>query len=263
MATVRQKWREAIAALRWEEWALRAFLEKNSNLPGPRSNLELAAALADEAASAGEPARDLLLRWAAIPDFEAPFGGRAEFVPGAALQALGVIAVLPEWRARCLAALRSATVDPRWRVRESAAIGLQRLGERELGVYCDEVRAWAASPSALVLRAALVALAHPPVLHDAAVVALGWEAAEAGLERLRRGPIESAEARRILTLALSFAPSVFTAASPVIGFRNLARWADVPELVVKKIVVSNLRKARLAKAHPEECEAVAARLLED
>jgi len=257
MTTVRERWRRELEAVGFEAGPLRALLEKHSGLPGPRANLELAAALGDLAAGADAAGRRLLLQWARLGPDEAPHGTRAEYVPVAALCALGVLAVGPSERERYTEVLRAAAIDPRWRMREAAALGLQRLGELDTPGLCALLRPWLADASDLQLRLVMVTVAHPPILDDAGVRAVGWDAAERALERVRGHHTEDAETLRILVAALSFTPSVYAAAEPREGFRRLARWAEAREVAVKKLVVANLRKARLAKRYPDECERVA------
>lgn len=257
MTTVRERWRRELEAVGFDAAPLRALLEQHSGLPGPRANLELAAALGDLAAGADAGGRRLLLAWARLSPDEAPHGTRAEYVPVAALCALGVLAASPPERDRCTEVLRAAAADPRWRMREAAALGLQRLGELDTPGLVALLSSWLPDSSDLRLRLVMVTAAHPPILDDAGVRALGWDAAERALERVRRRQTEDAETLRILVAALSFAPSVYAAAEPREGFRRLGRWAEAREVAVKKLVVANLRKARLAKRYPDECERVA------
>jgi hypothetical protein len=257
MTTVRERWRRELEAVGFEAGPLRALLERHSGLPGPRSNLELAAALGDVAAGASAAGRKLLLGWSRLGPEEAPHGSRAEYVPMAAVCALGVLAADAEERSRYVEPLRAAAFDSRWRMREAAALGLQRLGELDTPGLVELLQPWASEESDLLLRLVMVTAAHPPILGAAGVCALGWEASERALERVRRRRTETTETLRILVAALSFAPSVYTAAEPREGFRHLARWAEAKETAVKKLVVANLRKARLAKRYPDECERVA------
>jgi hypothetical protein len=257
MTTVRDRWRRELEAVGFDPDLLRALLERHSGLPGPRANLELAAALGDLAAQADAAGRKVLLDWARLGPEAAPHGTRAEYVPVAAVCALGVLAARPAERARYVEPLRAAAFDPRWRMREAAALGLQRLGELDAAGLVALLRPWVVEESDLLLRLVMVTIAHPPLLDDAAVRVVGWDASERALERVRRRRTESAETLRILVAALSFAPSVYAAAEPREGFRRLGRWAEAREPAVKKIVVANLRKARLAKRYPDECERVA------
>src|SRR5439155_12418609 len=86
------------------------YLRKHSRLPGPRANLELVAAVADEADA------DRLWRLSASHD---------EFLALCGTAGLGRIALIEpdaviKW-------LHELAADPRWRVREGVAMALQRL----------------------------------------------------------------------------------------------------------------------------------------
>ncbi len=254
MGATRDRWRHEIESAGWDEARLRPLCERHSGLPGPRANLELAAALADAAAGAAEAARPLLVAWAALGPEEAPTGTRAEFLPFAAVQALGAVAAAPAGREAALALVHRAAADPRWRLRAAAAMAMQQLGRRDPALMRETLSAWLEGGSALVWRLALGALADPPLLDDPATVALAWEVAELALAGLRRGVVGSPEEARVLGQALAFAPSVFAAADPDRGFAHLARWAAAPEREVKKLVIANLRKARLARRFPDRCQ---------
>jgi len=250
-------------AIGWEEAALQDFLERNSALPGPRANLELAHAFAQFASTQPTAAADtMLLAWAGRSAEEAPFGGRGEFIPFVAVFALGVRVADPGARDRCLAAISMAAHDTRWRLREAAAIALQILGERDSTTLRHLAAKWVGNDP-WHLRAAMVGLSHPPLLTEPATLALAWSATDRAMALVRApgndGPPDVA-ALRSLSQALAFVPSVLVAAAPDEGFRRLARWADYPDIASKKLVMANLRKARLAKKYPEACTDVAERL---
>jgi hypothetical protein len=291
----RQDYARAVTELLDDPPALGRLLLARSGLPGPRGNLELAAALADAVAvrgPAGAPWGQLF-EWFALGPAEAPNHQPAVFLSFCALQALAALYLdaEPEAGARIVAALDRAAEDDRWRVREAAAMGLQRIGERDLPSFLALAERWAEAPSERWQRAALVALAHPPLLGEAAVVerALGltdgvlrgvelrarparvaqpdtdWADDEARparpAARGRRGAKAGAlaprsEDERVLLLALQFAPSVLVAAAPGPGFAMLRRWASSRSPLVQRIVVANLRKSRLARRFSSEIEEI-------
>jgi hypothetical protein len=306
MVRVREKYDRQLADIGWDERPLREYLERWSGLPGPRANLELAAAFAERAARLRSVESDALVEcWAGLTADAAPTGTAAEFLPFAAVQAVGALAADHAVRDRCLRLLADAAHDVRWRLREAAAFALQQLGERDIEAVRDLVAAWEGDDPQL-LRALLVGFAHPPILGDAATRGLGWRLAERALVRVRQGhtgatavdpadidpdddigleadsgpkaglaaevgsrgrgvmrPHEEGEERRILSAALGFVPSVLVAADPDDGFRRLRRWAALPEREAKKLVLANLRKARLAKSFPERCAEIAEELWTD
>jgi hypothetical protein len=275
--------------------ALARLLLGESGLPGPHANLELAAAVADVVAELG-PERspcELLFEWVSLPAGDAPTNHPREFLPCCAVQALGALFVDAgaELRERVAAALLRAAQDDRWRVREAAAIGLQRMGERDLEPFAALVEPWARAPSDRLRRAAVVALAHPPLLGDPAFAqralalvdqvlrdlataqgsarrspanddlpdAEPWDEEpppRPGRKRARATELAGGEAARQLLRALEFAPSVLVAAAPEAGFAMLRRWAGSRDRLVQRLVVANVRKSRLARRFPEQIEEV-------
>ena len=110
-----EEYRRALREL--AEWE--PFLVERSGLPGPRGNLELAAAVAEQADEAS------LRRWAALGPAEAPFGSAEEFLPVCGVVGLGRL--LAAGDRAVLADVRRLAADPRWRIREAVAIALQRF----------------------------------------------------------------------------------------------------------------------------------------
>lgn len=103
---------------------LEGYLADHSGLPGPRGNLELARAAAEELD------RAVLERLARSEDeFEAFYG------------VVGLGRAIAEGRADLVPALRAHANDRRWRVREGVAMALQRWGDDAVTAMLDEV-AW-------------------------------------------------------------------------------------------------------------------------
>jgi hypothetical protein len=113
-------YREQLIALK--DW--REFLLANSNLPGPRSNLELAEAFGEEGTL------EIALEFAGLGADAAP-----EDTPTCFLACCGVIALgkfAAEGNATALTLLRMRASDDRWRVREAVAMSLQRVGDADM-----------------------------------------------------------------------------------------------------------------------------------
>ena len=96
------------------------FLLKNSGLPGPRGNLELAHAVAQEG-SKGQFERFL--------SFEAEENTPEVFLVFCGVVGLGKLAATEP---KLFDELRSYASDPRWRVREAVATGLQLAGDQDM-----------------------------------------------------------------------------------------------------------------------------------
>lgn len=243
-----EEYRQALRELAdWEP-----FLLEQSGLPGPRGNLELAAAVAEEADEAS------LRRWAEFGPSEAPFGSAEEFLPVCGVIGLGRL--LAEGDALVLMELRPLAADPRWRIREAVAIALQRLGDADFAPLLEEMRRWARG-TALERRAAVAALCEPRLLGEAervrAVLAL-LDHVTAELPEL--GDRRSDEFRS-LRKTLGYAWSVAVVALPEAGkplFERLLVSAD-PD--VRWVVRENLRKKRLARMDRDWVESLLVRAL--
>ena len=241
---------------------LAVYLTRNSNLPGPRSNLELAAQAARVLGNEpGEATFSMLCSWAQLSLEEASTNTKREFLPVVAVQALGVVlARAPAARrGRITAMIRAAAGHVRWRTREAAAMALQLLGEHSFAALRAICEAWLEDdPTPMEQRAVIAALAHPPILGDAEVARYALEVGGRALTAFAALDLAArkSEDGRVLKKGLEYALSVFVAALPGEGFAHLRRWAASDDLDVKKILAANLRKARLARHFPEECTEV-------
>lgn len=218
-----------------------SFLLKNSGLPGPRGNLELAQAVADE----GSPA--LFFRYLEFDPVRAPVNSPEEFLAFCGILGLGRL--LAEGRADVLETVRRSASDPRWRVREGVAMALQRLGEVDMNSLVAEMRRWAKG-SPLEQRAAAAALCEPSLLdrdrHVRATLSI--------LDRITAS-IEKAEDRRsgefrALRKGLGYCWSVAAAALPGEGLPRMERWCRSADPDIRWIMKQNLKKARLTKVNP-------------
>lgn len=264
--TKREACRRKLAPLLADRAKLERFLLRDSGLPGRRANIELAAAFADlfgEAGEASDTQWDYLTEWASLPCDEAPTNSKSEFLPFAAVQALGALYVDSDEARRdeILAAVRAASRSDRWRTREAAAFAMQRIAERDFAELREIVTGWLDRASRIERRAIVAALAHPPLLEGPGgdeAVAFALEVSNRILRDIRKLPKSGRETEEFRGLAkgLGYALSVFAAASPEEGFRFLRRWAEADDRDIKKIVAANIRKARLAKRFPDECQEV-------
>jgi hypothetical protein len=202
---------------------LEPFLLAESRLPGPRANLELVQAVAEEADEA------VLLRLV---------GSDEEFLIMCGAVGLGRLAA--EGKRKHLPHLRELASDPRWRVREAVAMAFQRWGDDDFDSMAAEAERWG-DGSPLEQRAAVAALCEPRLLRvpEAARQALALvDRVTASLPRSRN---------RVLRQALGYCWSVAIAALPKEGlprFEALERSSD-PDL--QWVVRENLKKARLAR----------------
>jgi len=151
-----------------------AYLRANSHLPGPRANLELLAAAAEEVAP------DWARRWAD----QAPGTDSTDvFLVCVGLVALG--RMLAGGDEAALPTLRLRAGDGEWRIREAVAIGLQRLGDERPDRLAQVATDWAVVGTPLEARAAVAAVAEPRLLRDGRLIAPAIAVLDAATEQGR------------------------------------------------------------------------------
>ena len=107
------------------------YLMQESGLPGPRGNLELAQAAADEATAAQ------IDHWLTFDPVRAPVNSPGEFL--AFCGVVGVGRLIVEGQIDRWPALRRCASDPRWRTREGVAMALQAHRQRRYAGTAIEV----------------------------------------------------------------------------------------------------------------------------
>jgi HEAT repeat protein len=215
-----------------------AYLLKESGLPGPRGNIELAQVVADEGN------RQLFERYIAYTANEAPPNSPYEFLAFCGIVGLGRL--LAEGDTDLLQTLRRYASDPRWRIREAVAMALQRLGDVDMGRLITAMREWSQG-TPLEQRAAAAALCEPRLLGQA-------QAARAVLGILDQttASIEQLDNRRsddFLTLrkGLGYCWSVAVVALPAEGKVLMEKWLVRSDKDIRWIMKENLKKARLVR----------------
>ena len=212
---------------RLKDWE--PYLKKHSGLPGPRANLELVAAVAEEADA------DRLWRLSASQD---------EYLALCGTAGLGRIALMePETVMKWLHELAS---DPRWRVREGVAMALQRLGSEDMPRLLSEMQAWSRD-GAFVQRAVVAGLCEPALLKADATSTV---AVLAILDQITRSLASNGNRKddgsRALRQALGYGWSVAAAAAPQNATPYLEKWMRSTDKDVQWVMKSNLGKARMA-----------------
>jgi hypothetical protein len=228
-----------------------AFLLRESGLPGPRGNLELAQVVADE----GTP--ELFRRYLTYTADKAPVNSPYEFLAFCGVVGLGRL--LAEGDRKVLPTLRRCAGDPRWRMREAVAMALQRLGDADMDALLDEVRPWAEG-DAFEQRAAAAAVCEPRLLrrakHAGAALRL-LDRITASVERAKERRTESFAALR---KGLGYCWSVAVVALPGRGKSLMEKWMVRPDPDVRWVMRENLKKHRLAALDAAWCKRWTARL---
>ncbi len=223
---------ESLSPADWEP-----FLKSESGLPGPRGNLELAAAFFEIAP------RDLITRYAGLEVAQAPGDSPEGFLAFCGVFGLGRLVV--EGETGWLGALRSRAHDPRWRLREAVAMALQAIGDDSMDGMLGAVEDWRADP--YERRAAIAGLCEPRLLkrpQDAAQVLDHLSQATAWLES---GVPARDEGVKVLLKGLAYAWSVAVCAFPKQGQPAMERWLETDSPMVRRIMKENLGKSRLTR----------------
>ena len=243
---------------------LTSYLMAQSNLPGPRGNLELAEAFArrveQAAALAPEPLWRLCLELAATGPDRAPVNDPGEFVAFCGVRGVGAVAVaVPDHYADAMSHLRVAARDPRWRVREAVAMALQDLIASRGALMLHDLEAWVEGADWLAMRAVAAGIAEPRLLKDAALGRGALALHKMILTLLMGGgAVGKSDALRALRQCLGYSLSVVVAALPAEGWTYIGELASTQNDQVRWIVRENLKKTRLIRTHLAEVRDVKA-----
>lgn len=211
---------------RLKDWE--PYLKKHSGLPGPRANLELVAAVAEEADA------DRLWRMSASQD---------EFSALAGTAGLGRIAMLePD---TVMSWLHNLASDPRWRVREGVAMALQRLGRESMSRLLAEMMNWSHG-DAYVQRAVVAGLCEPALLKTNEEAVQVLEILDGITSSLAATDDRRHDEFRVLRQALGYGWSVAAAAAPQNAVPYIEKWLRSKDKDVAWVMKTNLTKARMA-----------------
>jgi len=218
-----------------------ALLLKESGLPGPRGNLELAQASVEELTP-----RTLNAYLKYTPQ-RAPTNTPHEFLAFCGTLGLGIPATRGEERA--WRRLRFQASDPRWRVREAVAMALQRVGRSDMGMLFTRLQSWR-SDGPLVRRAVAAGLCEPDLLRRKRDVARTLSTLAALTTPFKRTAGRLDPEQLVLRQALGYCWSVAIAAHPQAGKPAFEKLLPPASPHVLWIVKENLSKNRLARMDP-------------
>ncbi len=128
-----------------------------SNLPGPRANIELAFAVAHEGSE------ELFLEYIKLAPEGEDSNSQEVFLSVCGVIGLGYLAA--RGGSRHFNLLRDCASDPRWRMREAVALGLQKFGETAFEELFELMETWSRG-SLLERRAVVATLCEPKLLRD-------------------------------------------------------------------------------------------------
>jgi len=221
---------------------LRDYLLAHSNLPGPRGNLELAAAAA-QAVDAPQ-----LIEWTLLTADEAPVNTAEEFLTFCGV--LGQGRLYNEGDARALDRIFWAASDPRWRTREAAAMALQAIGKKDLNKLTNILpRFYTGKP--YEQRCAVAGLCEPCLLtaklvehYPIQMLDIVTRAFSAYTDRKDEGFIA-------LKKGLAYGWSVAAAANLEYAKPFMEKWLQSDDKDVRWVMQENLKKNRLIRLDEE------------
>jgi hypothetical protein len=213
------------------------YLKKHSGLPGARANLELVAAVVEEADA------DRLWRLSASSD---------EFLALCGTAGLGRVALMePE---TVMTWLKELAADPRSRVREGVAMALQRLGREDMPKLISEMQQWALGEP-FIQRAAVAGLCEPPLLKGTEETVEVLDILDRVTKSMASSDERGSEGFRVLRQTLGYGWSVAAAAAPANARPYIEKWLRSKDKDVAWVMNSNLSKERMQavmKAAPEK-----------
>ena len=219
-----------------DDWT--PFLLKNSGLPGPRGNLELAQAAAEMAS------KEQVEAWLGIPAAQAPENSSNVFLVFCAVTALGKF--IARGGREYFAALRPLASDTRWRVREAVAIALQYVGDADMKMLLKEMKEWSKG-NWYEKRAAAAALAEPRLLKNATHARTVLKILHRITKDIATARETGAESFKVLRQSMGYCWSVAVAALPEDGKALMEDWMPSRNADVRWIMKENLQKKRLER----------------
>lgn len=233
-----EQYQQTLATL--EDW--QPFLLSESKLPGPRANLELAAAVAAQGNA------EIFNQLRAYDAARAPANTPEEFL--AVCGVIGLGKLLCEGRLELFSDLRLHASDPRWRIRESVCIALQAFGKKDINALIEILETWSQG-SLLERRAAAAALCEPVLLKEksSAQRVLGL------LDQITASLLLESDRRsadfKTLRKSLGYCWSVAAAAEPTTGLAFIEKWLSSPDRDIRWIMKENLGKKRLLRLNAD------------
>ncbi len=232
------RYRETLRTL--EDWD--SYLLQESGLPGPRANIELARAVAEE----GDEA--LFRRYLSFDAQRAPTNSPEEFLACCGLLGLGRL--LAEDNREVLTILHRHASDPRWRIREAVVMALQRLGQVDMDTLLQEMERWSQG-NLLEKRAAAAALCEPSLLREEEHAGQVLRILDSITASLQSVEDRGSDAFKALRKGLGYCWSVAVAALPETGKKMMEKWLACDDRDVRWIMEQNLKKKRLVRMDEE------------
>lgn len=242
-----------------------SFIEANSDLPGPRANIELASVFAQMISGRNE--EELNLLWGLCKSFtqrsplEAPVNSPQEFIPFCGAVGIGKMGSIADvFYTEALFELRGLSRDPRWRMREAVRIGLQSLLQKHPQETLHALHSWIPAGNLLELRAVAAGVGDPDLLQAEEFARSALQIHAEIFDHVCTIDNRKTEDFRTLRKALGYTLSLVVVGIPGIGFELVDALISTGDEDLIWIVKSNLKKNRLLKDFHDQVEARISRL---
>ena len=232
------EYREKIKGL--DDWI--PFLRRNSGLPGPRGNLELAHAVSEESTQMQ------IEKFLSIPLAKAPENTPKVFLVFCGVLGLGKLTARGDHG--LFARLRGYASDPRWRIREATAMALQFVGDQDIGFLLKEMKQWSMG-NWLEKRAVAASLAEPRLLKKPEVAIQVLQIFDKITTDIANATDSKSGEFKVLRQGMGYCWSVAVAALPEAGKPAMEKWLTSQNPDVRWIMKENLKKNRLIKMDPQ------------
>ena len=210
------------------------FLMRESGLPGPRGNLELAHAVAQEGSQR---------QFERLLSFRAEENTPEVFLVFCGVIGLGKLAVSEP---RLFDRLRLYASDPRWRVREAVATGLQLAGDQDMDLLLKEMKKWGIG-NWYEQRAVAAALAEPRLLKNPKYAKQALQVLDQITASMESAEDTKDEPFKVLRQGMGYCWSVLVAALPETGKPMFEKWLNSQDNDVRWMMKENLKKNRLVR----------------
>jgi hypothetical protein len=240
-----------------DEKPLIKYIIANSNLPGRRGNIEMAAAF-DQVISESfqdnlNKIWDLSVNLTKISSYDAPTNNPKEMIPFCGTRALGAIGAISDIHfEKIITKMKELANDPRWRMREAVAAAIGRMLKQRGQRVLHELETWIQKDNWLEMRAVATGVAHPSTLKENSYAKKALDLHKTIFKRIIEIEDKKSENFKILTKGLCYTLSVVTQATPEAGFKYMKQLLELNDAEVKRIVRENLKKNRLKKNYPKE-----------
>lgn len=216
------------------------YLLQNSNLPGPRGNLEL---LYDFSGNANTEIVRKCLEYIKTDTSNSP----EEFVGMCGI--LGYVQINKTRNKAVLAFLRNYASHNSWRIREAVAMGIQEISMKNIEKTLENIEPWIEG-NFLEQRAVVAGLCEPKLLNNEINNINILEI----LGRITRNISHDnklSDQGVSLRKALGYGWSVVIVSTPEIGKKHFEKLFHLPGKHVNWVIKENLKKNRLIKMDSE------------